>query len=604
MAGTLLLINKRNADDREFSQKKNDLQQKVEKVFGKFYQRILIHTPTQNSFLIEFRNDDEAKFVKDGEGNWLTYEGTVFALNQTHTYSAHELLALYFQDKQKFPNQLDGHFVIKLYDVREDKYIVVNDFIKNKTNFLCETDRYIMFSPFALTTGIIKKPELDLEAFNEFLWRYYILSERSMLKGVTRLKPASVYQFRKNSLIREKYWEWPKKYTQVPFKEAVSRTVESMKETARLISGRFGKPCIDFTMGQDTRQVISAFTNQGIDFTTSIFGKTDFYEVQEIKEIARELDIENTNIQLNSDYTENLWQHFKDSILLGSCEEPGYLIGRLIYMRKQQSKLAKVLINGMEGRFYKNGLWDEMYTFNFYREPKEFNVDMFLRMRALSKDFPDTFFKNEYLEVKKYSQHYFRNIILKTIKNYKNSPVSIQVDYFDINHWFNFAVVSNNSGNLIHNSISPLMLRRNLEFAVQVPVKWRFNLSRFQRAVVYRLDPELAKIKTDFAGVNMVPKNIFTIVPFYCRYFYFQSEKLRKKVMTKMGIPVKSHLQEAWDYQPLYRKLLSDESFRKNLNYENMHLKKIIREEEWNHFIKKYDNPEKTGLSDYEFLFK
>ncbi len=604
MAGTLLLIAKPNVKIEAFKQTKALLKAKIDENFAGLFPRLIFHELRDECFLVEFRKDEEQKFFKQNDGSWLCYEGTVFALNETKSYNAEELLELYFKNGKDFAHLLDGHFVIKMYDIKADKYLVINDFIKNKTNFLCETGDYIMFTPFAITSGVIKKPELDLEAFNEFLWRYYILSEKSILKGVKRLKAASQYTITSEQLKRETYWEWPKNYSKLKFTETVNKAVANMKETARLITKKFGKPCIDFTMGQDTRQVIAAFASQNIDFTTSIFGKSDFYEVKKVSEIAKNFGIENHNIQLNEDYTENLWEHFKNSLILGSCEEPGYLLGRLIYMRKQQSAFSKVSLNGMDGHFYKNGLWDEMYTFNFYREPKSFNIASFLKLRALSKKYNDSFFTEAFRDVKNNSEKYFSSQIKEAVKTYEDSPVSIQVDRFDLYHWLNFAMVSNNSGNLIHHSISPLLLRRNLELALQVPVKWKFNLSKFQRALVYQLHPKLAKVKTDFAGVNMLPKNILTLIPFYFRYFYFQSERLRKKILSKFGFNIATHLQEAWDYLPLYKKLLSDVHFAENLKYDSLMLKSIIKEPEWNDFIKKYKTPDKLTLNDFEYLFK
>ena len=605
MAGVLLLINKHEKQKVDFDNIKNRLKNNTQKAFSEFYPAIHFREPNKNCFLVEFRkNNDNIKFTHSENNSWLSFEGTVFALNKTKAYNAKELLQLYFSDKQNFANQLDGHFVLKLYDANEDKYLIINDFIKNKTNFWCETEDYFMFTPFALTTAVIKNPVPDPEAINEFLWRYYILSERSILTGVRRLLPASEYKISNKKLSRHTYWDWPTNYTNVCFEDAVDRMVESMKESARLVSETFGKPCIDFTMGQDTRQVISAYTNQKINFTTSIFGKSDFYEVQRIREIAEQFGIEYHNIQLEKDYTDNLWQHFKSSVILSSCEEPGYLIGRLIYMRQQQSKLAQISLNGMDGHFYKNGLWDELYTFNLYREPKNFNVNSFLKLRALSKKYPDHIFNTHFLQIKRNSELYFREIINASIKNYLDSPVSIQVDRFDLYHWLNFTTVSNNSGNLVHNSISPLLLRRNLEFALQIPVKWKFNLSKFQRAVVYKLDPELAKLKTDFAGVNMVPKNVFTIIPFYFRYFYFQTERLRKKMLSKLGFNVVTHLQEAWDYLPLYQKLINITGFKENLKIKDMVLSSILDETEWEKYIAEFYTNDNQNFEKYEFLFK
>ncbi len=603
MAGTLLLINKKIKDKADFEATKNQLKNNIQRVFSDFYPGIHFREPDAKSFLVEFRKDNAIKFFIDKSGNWLSYEGTVFALDETKTYNAEELLLLYFSDKANFANKLDGHFVIKLYDAQKDKHIVINDFIKNKTNFLCETDDYCMFTPFVITSASIKKPDPDPEAINEFLWRYYILSEKSILKEVNRLLPASEYQVVNGILSRITYWNWPQNYTKLKFKGAVERMANTMKESAVLISNSFGQPCIDFTMGQDTRQVISAFTNQNAKFTTSVFGKSDFYEVKKVGDTARTKGIINHNIQLKDDYTEQLWLHFRKAVVLGSCEEPGYQLGRIMYMREQQAKYGRVSLNGVDGHFYKNGLWDEMYTFNLYREPKAFNTNAFLKLRALSKKYNDQIFTDQFLAVKNNSKSYFRNIIDNSIKDYLNSPVSIQVDRFDMYHWLNFANVANTGGNLVHNTISPLLLRRNLEFALQIPVRWKFNLSKFQRALVYKLDPELAKVKTDFGGVNMVPKNWITSIPFYFRYFYFQSERLRKKILSKIGFKVTSHLQEAWNYLPLYKKLYNDSEFRKNLAFETLQLKSIIKEKEWRELLSSYDSEQKN-MNDFEYLFK
>jgi hypothetical protein len=560
----------------------------------------------QTSFLIEFRQDNREKFYTDRDGNWLTFEGVVFALHKTLCYNAKDLWELYQNSDsvEDFANELDGHFVIKIYDAKQDKYLIINDIIKNKTNYLLEDKDFIMFTPFLLTTGIIKKPELDKYALNEFMWRYYILSERSMLKDVRRLSPASIYIIKDGNLSRKSYWEWSHSFTKLSFNDSVDKMVNSMQESARLINDSFGKPCIDFTMGQDTRQVISVFINQKLPFATSTFGRPDFYEVEKVKEMAQRHNIENHNIQLGRDYYNNIWGVFKKAVILGSCEQPGYLLGRILYMRNQYKKYGNASVNGMDGHFYKNGLWDEMYSFNLYREPRKFNINLFLKLRLFSKNYPDSIFNSGFLQIKQNSREYFVNIIENSIKDYLKSAVSIQVDRFDLYHWLNFGTAGNSATNIILPSFSPLLFRRNLEFAITIPVKWKFNLSKFQRAVVYKLDKELAKEKTDFGGINMVPKNIFTYIPFFIRYFWFQSKRMRNKILTKIGFSPTTHLQEAWDYLPVYKLLFHDKGFQENLIYKNMYLSEIIKEDEWNKLLKEFHNSDFQTLNNFEYLFK
>lgn len=602
MAGSFLLISKnhkKNNIDSLFTK----IEQYLNKNLVDYFKDVNYYRPQSDCIVINFKKDNIKKFYQDGQNNWITYEGTVFGLNKTKIYTASNILNLYKDHSTNFVNYLDGHFVIKIYDATKQEFLIINDFIKNKTNYYTESEDFIIFSPILILTALIKRPMVDKKALNEFLWRYYILSNRTIFKDVNRLKPATIYIIQNRKIETEKYWDWPKSYTNLCFKDSVQKTVNSLQETARLIS-KLGKPVIDFTMGQDSRQIVSSFTSQGIEFSTSVFGKSDFCEVQNVKKMSNRHNIENYNITLNNDYQNNPYKYFLKSILLGSSEEPGYMLGRIMYMRNQQSKFGSLVLNGMDGHFYKNGLWDEMYTFNFYKEPKKFNIDTFLKMRALSNDYKSDIFNKKINQIKQESEQYFTNLVTRSIKDYINAPVSIQVDKFDLYHWLNFCIAANSACNTITNSISPLLLRRNLEFALKVPVQWKFNLSKYQRAIVYNMDQELAKEKTDFAGVNMVPKNIFTYFPFYFKYFYHQSNRLKNKIKSKLGLNVKTHIQDAWDYLPIYKNLFNNSELQLLIYYKNMHLNNIILQENWNNFVAKFQEPNQCTIADYEYILK
>ena len=606
MAGALLLISKSPQNKHQFKIKVEQLNHFIEKNYKAYFKNIQYRIIDEQAYLVEFRITEQNKFYEVIDGSWLTFEGTVFSLNTTMRLDAAQLWKLYFKNPADFPKQLDGHFVIKLFNSRTGQYSVFSDFIKNKVNYISENADFLLFTPYLSAAGIIRKPELDLEAFNEFMWRYYILSNRTILKGTERVLPATEYNFdiKERKLSHKKYWEWPGQYTYLSFQDSVDKTVQSMRETARLLNSSFEKPCIDFTMGQDSRQVISAFTNQSLPFATAIFGKSEFYEVKNVKNLAVKYSIENHNVKLSQDYISHIYDHFLKALLLGNCEQPGYLLSRILYMRMQYSNWGQVSLNGVDGHFYKNGLWDEQYTMNFYREPKQFNIDLFLKLRALSNNYKDDIFDTTFLEIKNNSKTYFADIINQSINNYSDCPVSIQVDKFDLSHWLNFALSANNASNSIIPHVSPLLLRRNLEFALTVPVQWKFNLSKFQRAIVYALDPALASEKTDFGGVNMIPKNPITIIPFYVRYFYFQSSRMRNKIKSKLGFKVRTHLQEAWDYLPIYKQLFLKPEIQNVLNYEEMKISTILSKENWQTYLAELNNSNNIEIKSIENILK
>lgn len=606
MAGTLLLISKDKRNTEQFPLKVEQLKKYTKDTFGGYFNYIIFHNLNQTSFLIEFRQDKREKFYEDEEGNWLTFEGVVFALRKTLCYNAKDLWELYQNADSAidFANELDGHFVIKLYDAKNDNYLVINDFIKNKTNYFAENDDYFLFTPFACTAGVIIKPELDLYAFNEFMWRYYILSNRSMLKNVRKLGGATVFSIKSRDKEEYNYWDVPKKQSHLSLSKEVEKMVKSLKETANLISNTYGNACLDFTQGQDSRQIVSSFKVQNLPFVTTTFGEDSFEEVKKVKEIASCPIIPNVNIQLNDDYYNHLWDYFSKAILLGSCEEPGYLLGRILFMREQQIKLGNAVLNGAGGPFYKDCFWEDIYAFNFFREPKEMNIDKYLNLRTLNKNYNDSIFKENFLNIKKESRKYFREMIENNFTGYQDASFVTKIDKFSLNHYQNYGIVSNSTANTLVNSISPFLLRRNLEIGLSLPLKWRAFKSQFQRLVMYELDPSLAREKTDFGGINMVPKNIFTYIPFFLRYFWFQSKKLRNKILTKIGFNPTTHLQEAWDYLPVYKLLFQDMNFQKNLIYEDMCLSEIIKEDEWNKFLYKFQNNDFQTLNNFEYLFK
>ena len=128
MSGTLLFINKNKQNDNDFSVKIEQIKEFTNKLFNEYFKFIIFRQLNPDSFLIEFRQDRSKKIYIDEQGNWLTYEGIVFALNETKIYNAEELLSIYKKRGVKqFANLLDGHFVIKIYDAQHDRYFIINE---------------------------------------------------------------------------------------------------------------------------------------------------------------------------------------------------------------------------------------------------------------------------------------------------------------------------------------------------------------------------------------------------------------------------------------------------------------------------------------------
>jgi len=604
MAGVVLLISKKNHNLNKLNKKIQRAEHFINRHLAQYFKNISIQNPNPDHYLIQFRKDDRKKYYALKNGSWIAFSGHVFALNETRIFNAEELWDLYTKYGINFPNLLDGHFVIKVFDSTTNKFLVFNDIAKNRSEFLTETDNYILFSPFLLLSALIKKPELDHYAFNEYMWRYYILSDRTMLKGTSRFTPATMYEVQDGILKSKRYWSWPEKYSSMKFSDAVEKLSESMKESAQLVTKFDIEPVIEFTMGQDSRQIVSAFTNQKIPFTSAIFGKDTFYEVQNVKKMTARHGIKNIHVKLSDDYINNPFPYFKKGILLSNMEEPGYLIGRILHMKSLYRPTSSLLINGVHGRYYKDGLWNEIYVLNLYREPSSLDINKLLKYRIMNKNYDNKIFADHYQEIKSQSSEYFTSLIRDSVNDRSNSPISIQLDKFDAEHYSTFGMVANTACDFTIDLLSPLLLRRNLEFALELPVKWKYNLSNIQRAVVHNLDSDLAKEITDFADVTMTPKSGLPFMMFLSRYWYAQSKKLQDKYKNKLGFHVTTPIQKAWDYAPIYRSLIRDDATRNMLNYNHMAMSDILDKKSWNEYINHFYNSDVVSIDQYEYLLK
>ena len=220
----------------------------------------------------------------------------------------------------------------------------------------------------------------------------------------------------------------------------------------------------------------------------------------------------------------------------------------------------------------------------------------------MNKNYYDAIYNPDFMSVKNRSSEYFLEMLYNDLDGYEHLPLSMQIDKFSLHKWQNYAVMPNDAANKFTHSFSPLQFRRNLEIGLPLPPQWKWNKSNFQRKVMYNINPQLAKEKTDFGGINMVPKNILTFAPFYARYAWHQSARMRNKILNRIGIQPKTHLQKAWDYMPLYSAYFNHPFIQENIQWPGMQMEAYLDKGRWQSWVKSLtENPK---LNSFEHLFK
>ena len=579
MAGVLLLTAKSRDAQSKLSIAENTLKKANEALLGSYFQKIEYWTKG-TSLLVHYRKESSPDIYFNNDG-WIAIEGTAFDLNSEKIYTLKDLWDLYNSKGENFIKNLDGHFIIKLYDKAKDKILIFNDIIKSRTNYLAENKDFFLVTPFLITTALIKEPEVDLNALNELFWRYYILSERSLFKSVKRLSPASVYAFSADSYSYKEYWQFPREVASNPMDQYVEQMTESIQQSARIIAKVADHPVSDLTLGQDSRLIVASFIKNNLPISTTTFGNESFSEVEGVRKLTKRHNIDHQVINLDNLSMDTYNQFFRKALLLGSGDEPGYLLGRILYMRQQQALMGGSVISGSGGPFYKDCFWEEIYILNMYHAPKKINPAMFLKLRPMNKNYVEDMFNSDFLKIKNKSSEYFLEMLYNDLDGYEHLPLSMQIDKYSLHRWQNYAVIPIAVTNNFTHAFSPLQFRRNLEIGLPLPPQWKWNKSKFQRKVMHAINPSLAKEKTDFGGINMMPKNAFTFLPFYTRYSWVQTARMRNKILNRLGMQPRTHLQKAWDYLPLYTEYLKHPFIQEHIQWPGSQMESYLDKNNW-----------------------
>jgi len=112
-----------------------------------------------------------------------------------------------------FPNHLNGMFAIALHDSGTNTLHLVRDHLGIKPLYYMLTDDFLVWGSevkVLLASGLFR-PELNLDAVNQFLTWEYVPGADTMMKGVHKLKPGEMLSLDlatgRSSLVE--YWDIP-----------------------------------------------------------------------------------------------------------------------------------------------------------------------------------------------------------------------------------------------------------------------------------------------------------------------------------------------------------------------------------------------------------
>ena len=128
---------------------------------------------------------------------------------RTRSSDIESLLHAYEEWGAAFLTRVRGMFALIIWDARTQTVFAARDRAGEKPLFYAETDRGLLLASEvkALLTRPEVARELDVEAVDQFLTYEYVVTPRTILKGVHKLPPASWLRYRDGVVTVERYWD-------------------------------------------------------------------------------------------------------------------------------------------------------------------------------------------------------------------------------------------------------------------------------------------------------------------------------------------------------------------------------------------------------------
>lgn len=265
-------------------------------------------------------------------GQTLKGQGHVF-----QTVSDTEVIVhAYEQYGGDFANQLNGMFAIALHDISANQLCLVRDHIGIKPLYYAFTGDYLVWGSEikALLASGVFEPEMDVDAFAQFISWEYVPGEQTPLHGVRKLLPGTmlVCQLDRVPGAPRRYWDIPLPEGQAArssdewesilddkISECVQRQVVSDVPLGAFLSG-----------GVDSSMVVSAMGKPATTFSIG-FDDQSYNELQYARTVASHLGVNHVDASASPevlDLFDDL-MYFLDDPLADSSIFPTFLVSRL-----------------------------------------------------------------------------------------------------------------------------------------------------------------------------------------------------------------------------------------------------------------------------------
>jgi asparagine synthase (glutamine-hydrolysing) len=204
------------------------------------------------------------------------------------------VLRLYEEKGEQFIHDLEGAFIVMIWNRRRQEVIIANDRFGLYPLYYAHYNGKLLFAPEM--KGILCDTDfhksLDLTALAEYMRFQQLLGEKTFFEGIELLPNASLlrYNIQTDCLTIEPYWDFSEiQEVKVTFEEAAEETGRLIRRAVnRLASGPY-RVGVYLSGGLDSRTILGMIDRQRFPVASLTYGQKNCRDVVYAERIARKV---------------------------------------------------------------------------------------------------------------------------------------------------------------------------------------------------------------------------------------------------------------------------------------------------------------------------
>jgi asparagine synthase (glutamine-hydrolysing) len=466
---------------------------------------------------------------------WACSAGTVLFEGQI---GAHALTRLHEMLPQESPfrsalSDTEGQFALAFGS--GDDLIVATDKLGTLHAYVAQIDGCAVVSTSSMVLAALMCPPWDMVSCREFLATGTVFEQRTLFVGIEKLPPATIFRFRGGrEQSRSRYWNLADvMYDRAPFRGDVGVLAEALEEAVKMIGRAFRRPLMDLTGGFDSRALLGAMLQAGLDFDLAVHGSEGDPDVVAAKNIARRFGLR-LHHEPKPTTPADRWRWAAASLPLTDGEADLLTYGPVYEGHSLRASDFDVTINGSNGEICKGYWWELLLPFvgwHGHFDEHRVAAGRFAWQGdangLLAQPFDDDL------------ASHCAGVIRRANTGLENHPNTAKMDnvYLTLRmqRWQGrFASATSR----LWPCISPFMFRRPMEAALSAPPRSRVR-HRMSRRLIERLNPVLAAMPLA-DGSPALPLSLAT-----AHHFWPLAAALLSKAAAKVNRPGRSGRQAA-----------------------------------------------------------